>query len=107
MMPSTRTAVLAIVRTDPSITREQANAALDALEGRTAAGLAVNAPTDRSLTRKQVAEMLGVKPDTVTLYVRKGLIKAFRFGAHGKIASGYSAESVRALLERGRGKAVA
>ena len=102
MMHSTKTAVLAIVRTDPSITREQANAALDALEGRTAAGLAVDAPTDRALTRRQVAEMLGVCTDTVTRYANAGLIKAFRFGVKGKLASGYSAESVRKLLERGK-----
>lgn len=107
MMQSTKTAVLAIVRIDPSITREQANAAMDALEGRTAAGLAVDAPTDRALTRRQVAEMLGVSPDTVTRYANAGLIKAFRFGEKGRLASGYSAESVRALLERGSGKAVA
>ena len=107
MMQSTKTAVLAIIRTDPSITREQANAALDALEGRTAAGLAVDAPTDRALTRRQVAEMLGVCTDTVTRYAHAGLIKAFCFGAKGKVTSRYSAESVRALLERGNGKAVA
>ena len=102
MMQSTKTAVLAIVRTDPSITREQAKAAMDALEGRTAAGLAVDAPTDRALTRQQAAEILGVCPDTVTRYAHAGLIKAFRFGASGKFASGYSAESVRALMERGK-----
>ena len=102
MMQSTKTAVLAIIRTDPSITREQANAALDALEGRTAAGVAVDAPTDRALTRRQVAEIMGVDRATVSRYARKGLIKAFRFGAKGKLASGYSAESVRKLLERGK-----
>jgi len=102
MMQSTRTAVAAILRTDPSITREQAKAAMDALEGRTSAGLAVEAPTDRALTRRQAAEILGVTPRTVTIYARDGLIKAFRFGAKGKLASGYSAESVRALLERGK-----
>lgn len=100
MMQSTKTAVVAILRADPSITREQANTALDALEGRTAAGLAVDAPTDRALTRQQAAEILGVKPATVTAYARKGLIKAFRFGAKGKLASGYSAESVKRLMAR-------
>ncbi len=102
MMLTTRKAVQAILRTDPSITKEQANAALDALEGRTAAGLAVDAPTDRALTRQQAADILGVTPHTVSEYARKGLIKAFRFGEKGKIASGYSAESVRALLKHGK-----
>ena len=54
------------------------------------------------LTKSEAAEILGVKPHTVSDYARKGLIKAFRFGAKGKLASGYSAESVRTLLERGR-----
>lgn len=102
MMEHTRKAVEAILAADPSITNAQAKAALDALEGRTSAGLAVDAPTDRALTRRQAAEILGVKPHTVSDYARKGLIKAFRFGAKGKLASGYSAESVRTLLERGR-----
>lgn len=106
MMQSTKAAVMAILRTDPSITREQANAALDALEGRTAAGLAVDAPTDRALTRRQVAEILGVKPHTVSDYARDGKIKAFRFGDKGKRAAGYSAESVKRFMARS-GKAVA
>ena len=100
MMEHTRKAVEAILAADPSITRGQAKAALDALTGRTAAGLAVDVPTDRLLTRRQVAEILAVKPATVTVLTRKGLIRAVYFGEKGKLASGYSAESVRALLER-------
>ena len=102
MMLHTKAAVAALLDADPSITKEQAKAALDALAGRTASGLAVDAPTDRALTRRQAAEILGVKPHTVSDYARKGLIKAFRFGEKGLLASGYSAESVRALLERGK-----
>ncbi len=102
MLKHTETAVLAILRADPSMTPETIRAGMSALKGNTAAGLAVDAPTDRALTRQQAAEILGVKPATVTAYVRKGIIKAFRFGAKGKLASGYSAESVRALLERGK-----
>lgn len=102
MMEHTQKAVVAILRADPSVTKPQITAALDALAGKTAAGLSVDAPTDRALTRKQAAEILGVKPGTVTAYARKGIIKAFRFGAKGKLASGYSAESVRALLKRGK-----
>ena len=102
MLQTTRTAVLAVVRTDPTITREQAHAALDALDGKQTGWIAVDAPKDRALTRRQAAEILGVKPHTVSDYARKGLIKAFRFGAKGKLASGYSAESINALLERGK-----
>ena len=102
MMDTIKAATLALWNSDPSITKEQKKAALDALSGRTAAGLAVDTPTDRALTRRQVAEILGVTPHTVSAYVRKGLIKAFRFGEMGRLAKGYSAESVRALMERGK-----
>ena len=94
--------MLAILRADPSMTNETIRAGLSALRGETAAGIAVDVPTDRALTREQVAEILGVKPHTVSDYARKGIIKAFRFGAKGRKAKGYSAESVRALLERGK-----
>ena len=100
MMDTIKAATLALWNSDPSITKEQKKAALDALSGRTAAGLAVDTPTDRLLTRRQVAEILAVKPATVTVLTRKGLIRAVYFGEKGKLASGYSAESVRALLER-------
>ena len=105
-MEHTRKAVEAILAADPSITKGQAKAALDVLTGRTAAGLAVDAPTDRALTRRQVAEILGVKPHTVSDYARDGKIKAFRFGDKGKRAAGYSAESVKRFMARS-GKAVA
>ncbi len=88
----------------PEATAPQISAALDALAGKTAAGLAVEVPHDRALTRRQVAELLGVSPHTVSAYARRGLIKAFRLGRQAKLAVGYSSASVRALLEeRGRG----
>lgn len=96
-------ATRALWKSDPSITPEQAQAGIDALLGRTSAGLAVSAPLDRALTRQQVADLLCVKPHTVSDYARKGLIRAFRFGAKGKLASGYSAQSVRELMEQRKG----
>ena len=104
MLPTIETATRALWQSDPSISEAQVKAALDVLKGRTSAGLVVSAPIDRALTRQQVAELLNVKPHTVTDYVRKGLIRAFRFGAKGKLASGYSAESVRELMEGRREK---
>lgn len=100
MMAHTETAVLAILRADPSVTPETIRAGMDALKGKTAAGFAVDAPTDRALTRRQAAEILGVKPHTVSDYARKGLIVPFRFGADRKRACGYSAESVKRLMEQ-------
>ena len=99
MLDSTKTAIRAIAQADPSVTKEQLDAALDALAGNTAAGLVVAMPTDRVVNRKQAAEILGVKPHTVSDYCRRGWIRPIRLGAKGKIAAGYSLESIRALVE--------
>ena len=99
MLDSTKTAVRAVCMADPSITGPQIDAALDALDGQTAAGLAVALPTDRVVNRKQAAELLGVRPHTVSDYCRRGWIRPIRLGAKGKLAVGYSLESIRVLVE--------
>lgn len=99
MLDSTRTAVKAVCMADPSITGPQIDAALDALAGNTAAGIAVPLPTDRVVNRKQAAEILNIKPHTVSDYCRRGWIRPIRLGAKGKLAVGYSLESIRALME--------
>ena len=99
MLNSTRAAVKAVCMADPSITGPQIDAALDALDGRTAAGIAVPLPVDRAISRRQAAEILGVRPHTISDYCRRGLIRPIRLGAQGKIACGYSLESIRALME--------
>ena len=99
MLDSTKTAVRAICSADPSITGPQIDAALDALAGNTAAGIAVPFPTDRVVNRRQAAEILGVKAHTVSDYCRRGWIRPIRLGAKGKLAVGYSLESIRALME--------
>lgn len=57
---------------------------------------------DRTLTRAQVAEILGCSTKTVTTYAKRGLIRPYRNGTQGVRARGYSAESVRALQEGGQ-----
>ncbi len=99
MLESTKTAIRAIAQADPSITGPQIDAALDALAGHTAAGLAVAVPTDRVVNRRQAAEILNIKPHTVSDYCKRGWIRPIRLGAKGKLAVGYSLESIRALME--------
>ena len=99
MLESTKTAIRAIAQADPSVTKEQLDAALDALAGNTAAGLVAPIPTDRVVTRRQAAEILGVKPHTVSDYCRRGWIRPIRLGAKGKLAVGYSLQSIRKLVE--------
>jgi len=99
MLDSTKSAIEAVLRCDPSITEGQRRAALDALTGQTAAAIADRAPIDRVLKRETVAEILGVSRRTVSEYARRGLIKSVRNGEHGKRANGFSERSVRELLE--------
>ncbi len=99
MLDSTKTAIRAIAQADPSVTKEQLDAALDALAGNTAAGLVAPVPIDRVVNRKQAAEILNIKPHTVSDYCKRGWIRPIRLGAKGKLAVGYSLESIRTLME--------
>ncbi|MCR5414417.1 MAG: helix-turn-helix domain-containing protein [Kiritimatiellae bacterium] len=104
MLKSTRTAVEAVLRADPSVTTDQIREAVRVLDGKTAAGLVNTEPLDRALSRKEVAEILGCSVRTVTDYAQRGLIRRFTFGVNGKLAHGYSADSVRALMAGHAGK---
>ena len=99
-MPTIIDATRALWKSDPSITPEQAKAALDVLTGKADIPIEERGKRvmDYSMSRDEVAKVLNVRPHTVSDYVRKGLIRAFRFGAKGRLASGYSAQSVNDLL---------
>lgn len=108
MLKSTKTALVAMMGVDPSISKPQADAALAILSGESAAGLTNPEPIDRALSREAVAQLLGVSKRTVTQYARCGVIRPLRFGAGGKRAVGYSEMSVRAALANiSRGREVA
>ena len=96
LLKATESAIRAVCMTDPTIGQAQINAAIAALRGD---GVAAPIAADRAISRKEAARLLGVIPHTISDYVRKGLIRPFRFGAQGKIAHGYSLASVNALLE--------
>ncbi len=78
---------------DPSISPQQKSAVLTAL------GIEYPKETaDRALTRGEVARMIGIHPQTVSLYAKRGFIRKIFCGTTGKRASRYSAKSVYALL---------
>ena len=54
---------------------------------------------DRAVTRKEAAQMLGVCPQTISLYVNRGIIKPIRLGEARARASGYSLRSIKKALE--------
>lgn len=98
-------AIRGLMASDGSITPQQSHAVIEILTGKAALPIEerIKAIVDYSMSRDDVAKVLNVKPHTVSDYVRKGLIRAFRFGAKGKIASGYSAQSVRELMGQRQG----
>ena len=99
MTDSTKAAVTAILRADPTVSKDQLSGAVRLLEGKGKCGKSsAEVLRDRSLTRKQVAEILGVKPNTVTVIASRGLIGKILTGKDQKRAIGYSERDVMALI---------
>lgn len=104
MLISTKTAVTAILQADPSLDGNTIKFALSVLERNADLDYSHPAsPRDRILSRKEVAEILGCSPHTVSAYGRRGRIHRVLGGADGKRATGYSEQSVVALLS-GKGR---
>lgn len=102
-MKSTKDAVRAICAADPSVNTAQVKAALADLDGEGIREMQGEAP-QRAYSRQQVATLLGVRPRAITQYAKRGLLTPIYGGADGRRATGYTGESVAALLA---GKATA
>jgi hypothetical protein len=100
MKKSTRLIVQTACAADTSITSEQINSAICALDGHVIPTQAEAKPLDRVLTRQQVAELLNVTPTSVSNYAKRGLIRRVAFGARGIRSNGYAESSVRELLQK-------
>ena len=85
---------------DETLTPDRQAAALDALDGKTIAGIVDSAPMPRILSAEQTAELLNISKDSVRYYARLGNIRRVYIGTATKKAIGYSEQSVRAYLER-------
>lgn len=85
---------------DPTLTAERQAAAIDALDGKSIAGIVNAAPMPRILSTKQTAELLNISPQSVRSYARRGYIRRVYLGDAKKQAVGYSEESVRDYLEK-------
>ena len=86
---------------DPTLTADRQAAALDALEGKTIAGIVNPAPMPRILSTEQTAELLHISKDSVRYYARRGHFRRVYTGeGKSKKAIGYSEQSVRAYLEK-------
>lgn len=86
---------------DETLTADKLAAALDALEGKTIAGIVDSAPMPRILSTVQTAELLHISKDSVRYYARRGHFRRVYTGeGKSKKAIGYSEQSVRAYLEK-------
>jgi len=106
MLENTKAIIKAAAAGDPTITPELLKAGLDAMSGEGVTGLTDGEPLDATMTREQVAAVLGVNTRSVTRYAAQGLIVPFRIGK-SKRSTGYSRRSVRELQERMREEAKA
>ena len=79
---------------DETLTADKLAAALDALEGKTIAGIVNPAPMPRILSTEQTAELLHISKDSVRYYARRG---HFRRVYTGEGKSKKAAEQAAAL----------
>lgn len=103
MTQATKTAMSAILKADPTVSTEQAQAALDAAAG----AITPNAvqPLARAVRPKDAALALGVSRRTVHRYAAAGLLKpVFRGKGKARRAVAYTAASINAFIE-GKGAA--
>ena len=92
-------AINAAAAIDPTIMAEHTAAALDALQGKSAAGIAKPEPIDRVLPIEAVCEMCNLSRTSLRSYAQKGEIKRVYFGGK-KRSWGYWESSVRDFLKR-------
>jgi hypothetical protein len=96
MHSSTKTALTAILRTDPSITHEVRAAVLAALDGK-AAPAASTPAVPRLLRRGEVAKRMAVTVRAVDLWTRSGILQKVTLPGHRR-ASGFREQDVIALI---------
>ena len=99
MLDTTIRAVETVCAMDPSIDRARLRDALRVLAGELGVS-GVLEVDDKAVTRKEAARMLGVCPQTVSLYARRGVIRPIRLGEAGERATGYSFKSIKAALAK-------
>ena len=99
MQNGTIKAVETVCALDPSVDRARLRDALRVLAGKLGVSDVADA-NDKLVSRREAAKLLGVCPQTVSLYCRRGVIRPVRLGEAGERASGYSLKSIREALAR-------
>ena len=93
----TKSVLVAIFKGDPTITTEQIDAALLALNSNPATGDGTPDP-GRVLRPKEVAARLGVSRKTLWQYAQRGLLDSVYAAAKPNRRLGYTEASVRAFI---------
>ena len=91
--PSVLTAAVGLLL--PYIPELSPQSLIDAIKSHDAAQ---QKPLEKQMTRKEAADILGVRIETVSRYIKAGTLKAAKIG---KRAVRIDPQSVRALAERG------
>ena len=102
MMANTKSALVAIMATDPTVTAEQRDAALAALEG----GAKPLAPLLPVVKTSEAQRLLGVKRTTIWS-LRKAGVRVPVHVPGSKRARGFTRESVEAYLKGDKTRGVA
>ena len=98
MLATTQKAIETVAMMDPSIDRVRLMEGLRVIAGEVPA--MTDAEDDRPVSRSEAARLLGVCPQTVCLYARRGIVRPIRLGAVGARASGYSLRSIREAIAK-------
>ena len=99
MLDTTIRVVETVCAMDPSIDRARLRDALRVLAGELGVSGVADA-NDKVVSRREAAQLLGVCPQTISLYCRRGVIRPVRLGEAGERATGYSLKSIREALAK-------
>lgn len=99
VLPTTRTAVLAILRADPIIDSVSVKVIENVLDGKADMAAKTDAPTARPLVkRSELKRLTGLTGVSIDRYARKGYLVRVHLGGSSR-ATGYTPESVDAFLK--------
>lgn len=105
VLQSTETAIIAILRADPTASREIIEATRNALAGKTEAAPSIM-ELEPIVRRKDVMRLTGLSAASIDRYSRLGYLERVTFGKSNR-AHGFTAESVRRFVAGDRSRPTA
>ena len=99
MMEQTKTALVSVIRMDPTITEEMRKSALAILSGSSVPSRETFV-SPRVVSRREAAIMIGLGPKRVDDFTRRGILKRVKFPGASR-ASGILCSSIEKAIEAG------